>query len=114
MVLAAPVQGLPPILSLSFDTQAAMADDPALSAIREFTLSLDVPQVPREENAFARLREAARILGSEMDGLITDGAGHALTESDLNAIAADLENLYDALDQRELSAGSPQARRLFS
>ncbi|MEN9550809.1 MAG: hypothetical protein RI896_750, partial [Pseudomonadota bacterium] len=40
MVLAAPVQGLPPILSLSFDSQAAMADDPALSAIREFTLSL--------------------------------------------------------------------------
>jgi hypothetical protein len=114
MVLAAPVQGLPPILSLSFDTQAAMADDPALSAIREFTLSLDVPQVAREENAFARLREAARILGHEMDGLITDGAGHALTEADLNAIAADLEHLYDALDQRELSAGSPQARRLFS
>jgi hypothetical protein len=114
MVLAAPVQGLPPILSLSFDTQAAMADDPALSAIREFTLSLDVPQVPREEHAFARLREAARILGSEMDGIITDGAGHALSDNDLNAIAADLEQLYDALDQRELSAGSPQARRLFS
>ena len=94
MVLSAPVQGLPPILSLSFDTQAAMADDPALSAIREFTLSLDVPQVGRDEHAFARLREAARILGKEMDGLITDGAGHALTESDLNAIAADLEQLY--------------------
>jgi hypothetical protein len=114
MVLAAPVQGLPPIMSLSFDSQAAMADDPALSAIREFTLSLDVPQVPREEHAFARLREAARILGHEMDGVITDGAGHALTEDDLNAIATDLEQLYDALDQRELSAGSPQARRLFS
>jgi hypothetical protein len=114
MVLSAPVQGLPPILSLSFDTQAAMADDPALSAIREFNLSLDVPQVPRHENAFARLREVARILGKEMDGVITDGAGHALTEADLNAIAQDLEHLYDALDQRELSAGTPQARRLFS
>jgi hypothetical protein len=114
MVLAAPLQGLPPILSLAFDSQAAMADDPALSAIRDFTLSLDVPQVPREEHAFARLREAARILGEEMDGIITDGAGHALTDADLNAIAADLEQLYDALDQRELSAGSPQARRLFS
>jgi hypothetical protein len=49
-----------------------------------------------------------------MDGIITDGAGHALSDNDLNAIAADLEQLYDALDQRELSAGSPQARRLFS
>jgi hypothetical protein len=114
MVLAAAVQGLPPILSLSFDTQAAMADDPALSAIREFTLSLDVPQVPREEQAFPRLREAARILGKEMDGVITDGSGQGLTEADLNAIAVDLELLYDALDSRELSAGSPQARRLFS
>ena len=56
----------------------------------------------------------ARILGKDMDGVITDGAGHALTEADLNAIAVDLELLYDALDSRELSAGSPQARRLFS
>jgi hypothetical protein len=73
-----------------------------------------VPQVAREEQAFARLREAARILGKEMDGVITDGSGHALNETNLNAIAVDLELLYDALDSRELSAGSPQARRLFS
>jgi hypothetical protein len=53
-------------------------------------------------------------LGKEMDGVITDGSGHALTEANLNAIAVDLELLYDALDSRELSAGSPQARRLFS
>jgi len=114
MVLASAVQGLPPILSLSFDTQAAMADDPALTAIREFTLSLDVPQVPRDQQPFARLREAAKILGHEIDGAITDGAGHTLSTSDLDAIAADLEQLYDALDARELSAGSAQARRLFS
>jgi hypothetical protein len=49
-----------------------------------------------------------------MDGVITDGSGQGLTEADLNAIAVDLELLYDALDSRELSAGSPQARRLFS
>jgi flagellin-like hook-associated protein FlgL len=49
-----------------------------------------------------------------MDGAITDGAGHTLSTSDLDAIAADLEQLYDALDARELSAGSAQARRLFS
>jgi hypothetical protein len=32
----------------------------------------------------------------------------------MDAIAADLEQLYDVLDQRELSAGSALARRLFS
>jgi hypothetical protein len=36
--------GLPPVLGLGFDTQAALAEDPAQSAIREVTLSLDVPR----------------------------------------------------------------------
>ena len=114
MVLPALVQGLPPVLSLTFDTQAAMADDPALTAIRDFSLSLDVPQVAREDQAFERLRDMASRLAKEMDGLVTDGAGQVLGEEVLDQIANDLHQLYDALDQRELSAGSQQARRLFS
>lgn len=114
MVLPSAVAGLPPILSLVFDTQAALADDPALSAIREFSLSLDVPQIAREDQAFERLREVARLLAEHMDGVVTDGNGQILGEEVLNQIANDLQQLYDALDARELSAGSPQARRLFS
>ena len=38
----------------------------------------------------------------------------SLPEDVLDQIANDLQQLYDALDARELSAGSPQARRLFS
>lgn len=114
MVLPASVQGLPAVLSLTFDTHAALADDPALSAIRSFSLSLDVPQTSREEQPFARLREAARLLAENMDGLITDGEGQVLSDAALDQIGLDLQQLYDALDARELSAGSPQARRLFS
>lgn len=114
MVLPAAVQGLPPLLSLTFDPQAAMADDPDLSAIREFTISLDVPQVSSADQPFERLRAAAVELAKTMDGVITDGAGQGLSEDVLDQIAADLSQLYAALDQRELSAGSPQARRLFS
>ena len=114
MVLPSAVLGLPPVLALSFDTQAAMADDPALSAIREFDLSLDVPQISRTEAPFRQLRDAALLLAQAMDGVVTDGGGHVLSEAALDAIAVDLEQLYDALDARELSAGSPQARRLFS
>ena len=114
MVLPALQAGLPPVLSLTFDTQAAMADDPALSAIREFTLSLDVPQIAREDQPFERLRELARLLAQDMDGVTTDGDGQILGEAALDQIAGDLRQLYDALDARELSAGSPQARRLFS
>jgi len=114
MVLPSLVQGLPSVLSLTFDSQAAMADDPALSAIREFSLSLDLPQIAREDQPFDRLRNAASRLTQEMDGLLTDGAGQVLGDAVLDQIANDLQQLYDALDQRELSAGSQQARRLFS
>ena len=51
MVLAASEQGLPPVLHLGFDTQAALAaiadDVPEQTALREVTLSIDVPQVAR-------------------------------------------------------------------
>ena len=114
MVLPADVQGLPPVLSLTFDTQAALAEDPDLSAIREFVLSLDVPQVARADRPFERLRQAADALASEMDGAVTDGDGQVLEQQTLDQIARDLEQLYDALQERELAAGSAQARRLFS
>ena len=114
MVLPAATQGLPPILSLTFDTQAAMADDPALSAVRECTLSLDVPQVPREDTPFERLCQASQMLAEQMDGVITDGSGQLLGPQVLEQIGMDLEQLYNALDSRDLAAGSAQARRLFS
>ncbi len=114
MVLPAGEPGLPPILGLSFDTQAALADDPAQSAIRELTLSLDVPQVDRTEKPFERMREAATALAKEMDGVITDSDGQPLRDETMDVIGTDLEQLYDMLDSRDLSAGSPLARRLFS
>ncbi|MFC5499836.1 cell division protein FtsZ [Caenimonas terrae] len=114
MVLPAQVHGMPPVLGLSFDTQAAMAEDPALSAIREVTLSLDVPQVDRSERPFVRMRESAIALAASMDGLITDDNGQVIRPESLDGIGADLEQLYDTLDGRDLSAGSALARRLFS
>jgi len=114
MVLPAGEAGLPPVLGLSFDTQAALADDPAQSAIRQITLSLDVPQVDRAERPFERMREVGAALAKEMDGVVTDSDGQPLREDTMDAIGADLEQLYDTLDSRDLAAGSPLARRLFN
>jgi hypothetical protein len=114
MVVPASVAGLPPVLGLSFDTQAAMADDPALSAIREVAISLDVAQNDRRERAFARMREAALALADSMDGVVTDDNGLLLLAEAMDVIGVELEHLYDTLDQRDLSAGSALARRLFS
>ena len=114
MVLANSDAGAPPVLGLSFDTQAALADDPAQSALRELVLSLDVPQVDRGVEPFLRMREIADALGREMDGVVTDSDGQPLREETMDAIGADLEELYDTLEERDLAAGSSLARRLFS
>ena len=118
MVLAASEPGLPPVLHLGFDTQAAlaaMADDmPEQTALRDVSLSIDVPQVARSEQPFVRLREVAVALAASMDGVITDDHGNVIRVEALDAIGADLETLYDTLDTHDLAAGSSQARRLFS
>jgi hypothetical protein len=114
MVLPAMGPGISAVLGLSFSTAAALAEDPSHSAIRELTLSLDVPQVPRSEQPFVRMRDAAIALAAAMDGLITDDDGRVIPAEALDVIGADLEHLYDTLEARDLSAGSPQARRLFS
>ena len=114
MVLPASAAGQAPILSLAFDSQAAMAEDPEQSALREVALSLEVTHVPRSEQPFLRMRQAAAALAEAMEGVITDDAGQPLSTDTMDGIGADLESLYDALDSHDLSAGSPQARRLFS
>ncbi|RCW72678.1 cell division protein ZipA C-terminal FtsZ-binding domain-containing protein [Pseudorhodoferax soli] len=113
MVLPSGTPGLPPLLGLSFDSQAALAEDPDQAAIRSVTLTLDVPQVERAEQPFVRLREAAMALAQAMDGVVTDDTARPLTREAMDVIGSELEQLYDTLDTRELSAGSALARRLF-
>jgi len=114
LVLPAALPGGAPVLSLQFDSQAAMADDPEQSALREVQLTLEVTHVPCEEKAFERLRQTAAALSQTMDARLTDDAGQPLTEATLNGIGADLERLHSALATRGLPAGSPLARRLFT
>jgi len=73
-----------------------------------------VPQVDRAERPFERMRETAATLAREMNGIVTDSDGQPLREDTMDVIGADLQQLYDTLDSRDLSAGSPLARRLFS
>ncbi|HEY0201735.1 MAG TPA: cell division protein ZipA C-terminal FtsZ-binding domain-containing protein, partial [Burkholderiaceae bacterium] len=114
LVLPTATPGLPPILSLSFDSQAAMSEDLTQAAVRDLTLSLDVSQVQRGEQPYARLRETATALADAMEGVVTDQNGNRLPSEAMDQIASELEQLYDKLDSHELSAGSVLARRLFS
>ena len=114
MVLPATERGGAPLLGLAFDAQAAMAEDLAQTALREVTLTLDVPQVPRSERPFARMRESAAALADSMDGVVIDDNGNPIALEAMDVIGSELEQLYDTLDERDLSAGSALARRLFS
>ena len=104
----------PPVLVLTFDAQAAMAEDPEQTALREFNIALDVPQVLRAEKPFARMCEVALRLAAHMDGVIIDDDGNPIRPDAMEAIYADLEQLYDRLEARDLAAGSVLGRRLFS
>jgi len=114
MVLPSTERGAAPLLGLAFDTQAAMAEDPEQTALREVTLSLDVAQVPRDEQPFVRMCESANALAASMDGVVMDDNGNPIAPAAMAVIGNELQQLYDTLDERDLSAGSDLARRLFS
>lgn len=103
-----------PVLSLEFDTQAALADDLEHAVVKAFYLSLDLPQVPSEQAPFARLCTIAQDLAQEMEGTIIDGSGMRIDAVAMQSIAQDVEDMYLLLAQRDFHAGSTLARRLFS
>ena len=114
LVLPASEPGAAPVLVLSFETQAALADDPSLAVLRVFNLLLDMPHVHRSEEPFAQLRHVALTLCERMEGTLSDDNGTPVTPEALDRIGTDIERLYSLMDQYDLPAGSPVCRRLFS
>jgi hypothetical protein len=104
----------PPVLTLSFDPQADLADEPSQAVVREVTLSFDVPQTSASAEPFATWQSAARALESDLDAQLVDDAGRPLPVQSFAAIHQELGQLYAQLDLRDLGAGSPAAQRLFS
>jgi hypothetical protein len=114
LVQPSPDDGAPPVLVLSFDAQAALADDPNIAAVRQVTLSLDVPQTPEAAEPFPAWHEVARTLAADMDAAVVDDQGRPITLHAFASIGEDLKILYRKLEARDLAAGSTAARRLFS
>lgn len=113
-VLPADDETAPPVLSLVFDAQAALAEDPAKAAVRECQLCLDVPQTPAAAEPFGAWHRLARKLADDLAASVVDDYGEPITVHAFAAIGKELEQLYAQLEARGLPAGSPAARRLFS
>lgn len=114
LVMPAAEEGDPPVLTLSFDPQAALAENPEGQSLRELTLALDVPQTAAEAEPFAAWQESARLLARDLEAEVCDDRGQLLGLHAFAAIDQELRKLYETLAQRDLAAGSPAARRLFS
>ena len=114
LVYPAADEGAPPVLTLTFDSQAALSDEPDVAAVRAVTVSFDVPQTDRTAEPFAAWQASAQALAIGMDADIVDDNGRPLDADGFAAIGGQLGQLYDALAARDLAAGSAAARRLFS
>jgi hypothetical protein len=107
-------EGAPPVLTLTFDSQAALADEPDRAAVRDITLAFDVPQTDPASEPFKAWQAAAQALAVGMDAAIVDDNEQPLSGEGFATIGAELGQLYAALEAHDLAAGSAAARRLFS
>ena len=114
LVLPSAEEGAPPVLTLSFDSQAALADNPQQASVRDVTLSFDVPQTDPGAQPFIAWQASAQALSLGMDAAIVDDNGQPLNTEGFGAIGGELGRLYATLESRDLAAGSAGARRLFS
>lgn len=114
LVLPGAEEGAPPILTLQYDAQAAFADDPDQATLRELQLSFDVPQTAAEQEPFKAWCAAGEALSLGMDGLMADDQGQPFTAAAFASIEGELSRLYASLAARDLAAGAPSTRRLFS
>jgi len=114
LVMAAAEEGMPPVLVISFEAQAALSEAPQDYSLRELALALDVPQTAEGAEPFACWQEAARGLARDLEAEVCDDAGQPLSLHAFAAIDAQLRERYAALAARDLAAGSLAARRLFS
>lgn len=114
LVLPSAEDGAPPMLSIQFDSQVALDDESKQARIAEFVLAFDVPQTPAQDDPYSAWCAAGRALAIGLDAVVSDDNGQPLHPDAFTTIGLELSALYEQLAQRDLAAGSPVARRLFS
>lgn len=106
--------GAPPVLTLQFDAQAAFAEDADQATLRELLLCFDVPQTASDLAPFKAWCAAGEALCLTMDAVMLDDQGQPFSPAAFAMIEGELDKLYVALAARDLAAGAPSTRRLFS
>ncbi len=114
LVLPGREEGAPPILSLEFDPQAALTDNPAEAQVNELVLAFDVPQTSVVDQPFNAWCAAGQALALGLEAEVTDDQGKELSPAAWPSIEQDLKVLYRQMREHGLSAGARSTRRMFS
>jgi hypothetical protein len=78
------------------------------------TLLLDVPHVASGLRVFDHMLACGRQLAASLNGVLVDDNRMPLTDAGIEKIRDQLRTVYTLMEQRNISAGSPRALRLFS
>ncbi len=82
--------------------------------MRELVLSFDVPQTSVDASPYKAWCAAGEALSMALDATMADDQGRPFSPAAFAAIEGELAKLYEALAARDLAAGAPTTRRLFS
>jgi FtsZ-interacting cell division protein ZipA len=91
----------------------SMNASPADESTKMMTLLLPVPMVESQRQAFEAMTAFAKSLASRLSGEVIDDSGQPLNDASLDAIAAQVNDFYHAMEEYGVTAGSSAAKRLF-
>ena len=91
----------------------SMNASPADESTKMMTLLLPVPMVESQRQSYEAMTAFAKSLASRLSGEVIDDSGQPLNDASLDAIAAQVNDFYHAMEEYGVTAGSSAAKRLF-
>ncbi len=101
-----------PRFTLLFDGKPAL--DLHASQVSRLDLLLDVPNSPKDENAFSRMATVGRDLALRLGAELIDDQGQPLTDHYDEDIDGQLYQIYEQLEDAGFSAGETRTLRVFT
>lgn len=101
-----------PRFTLLFDGKPAM--DLHSAQVNRLDLLLDVPNSPKDTNAFSRMATVGRDLAVRLDAELIDDQGQPLTDYYDDEIDQQLYQIYEQLEDAGFNAGETRTLRVFT
>lgn len=101
-----------PRFTLLFNGKPALSFQAA--TIERLDLLLDLPNSPKDEQAFSRMASVGRDLALRLDAELIDDQGQVLTDHYDDEIDQQLYQMYEQLERSGFKAGETRTQRVFA